>query len=67
MWDRNIAPSEIDRYPAIRMESGYMLNRMDFSAMFLDGGMRGVDSFSFFMRSEAGIRIMVRSGGEEFL
>jgi hypothetical protein len=49
MWDMNIALSEIDRYPAIRMESGYMLNRMDFNAMFLDGGMRGVYSFKFFL------------------
>jgi hypothetical protein len=38
---------------------------MDFNAMFLDGWMRGVDSFKFFlMRSQAVIRIMVRSAGE---
>jgi hypothetical protein len=24
MWDMNIAPSEIDRYPAIRMENKYI-------------------------------------------
>jgi hypothetical protein len=48
MWDMNIALSEIDRYPVIRVESGYMLNKTDFNAMFLDGGMRGVYSFKFF-------------------
>jgi hypothetical protein len=43
----NIAPSEIDRYPAIKMKNEYKLNRMDFNAMFLHREMRGMDSFRF--------------------